>query len=94
MSEARLVYSDNPDWRRALGGRWLEQRELHLEQERLLFERARETGNDLPELTRATAAGDRDKLRGIPMTKAGGAIRGTRPGECHHGPKGLCWRCS
>lgn len=41
-----------------------------------------ETG-DVPELTRATAAGDERRLRGIPAVGRGcvGAIPGSRPGE-------------
>jgi hypothetical protein len=41
-----------------------------------------ETG-EVPEITRATAAGDWRRLRGIPAVGrgCGGAIPGTRPGE-------------
>lgn len=44
---------------------------------RQLTELAREADAPLP--TRATAAGDPDKLRGIPVCGVGGAIRGSRP---------------
>lgn len=44
---------------------------------RQVAELSREADQPLP--SRATAAGDPDKLRGIPVCGVGGAIRGSRP---------------
>lgn len=55
----------------------VQRRRLDVAATRQVTELAREADQPLP--TRATAAGDPDKLRGIPVCGVGGAIRGTRP---------------
>jgi hypothetical protein len=81
--EVRLVYTDDPDARGRVG-QWLDRRDLRATQHTV------QVTAETPELrlqkrhTRASAAGDGYKLRGIPVVGCpggpGGAIPGSRPG--------------
>jgi hypothetical protein len=64
--------------------RWLDRRQLEVEQERKLAKIALETGNEVPRQTgHGPLIGSPAELRGIPAVgpRVGGAIRGTRPGD-------------
>lgn len=59
--------------------------------ERVVTEVVHESSDPIP------AGGDRARIRGFPYHPAvgglDGAISGTNPGECDHGPGGSCWLC-
>ena len=60
----------------------VKRRRMAAQQAKQLASLAREAGEPLPSMPRATAAGDASKLRGVPILGRGvdGAIRGSRPG--------------